>query len=102
MIPRTFPSSVDGNGRRRMRVFPVNSPVAANRFRTDPNGYIPVKYNAAPSNLNSYGTNDAIMVEVLSSVSGLQPWVDYIPVADDGALFRGQRTLMAIFRLIQP
>jgi len=46
--------------------------------------YIPVQQELEPNNVNSYGENDAIMVEEF--VGEGQAFIDYIPVYEEGTV----------------
>ena len=46
--------------------------------------YIPVQQELEPDNVNSYGENDAIMVEEFDGEG--QAFIDYIPVYEEGTV----------------
>ena len=74
MIPRTYPSSLI-SGERMIRVYEV---APSGQEYTD---YIPITVVSVPTaKRNTYDTDGGIVAEVLSSIVGLQAWVDYIPV----------------------
>lgn len=77
MIPRTYPSVyATANGRTDMVVYSLSSITGLKQWID----YIPVKNNASPTRLNSYGTNDAMSVSPLVSITGKKAWIDYVPV----------------------
>lgn len=83
MVPATYPTNSSG----QMVISTVSTPVAAERWLT----WIPVKVNASPTiSTGIYGTTDNIEGIPIEQAdpTGLQEWVDYIPVSvvvDDDA-----------------
>ena len=80
MLPKTYPS-VLVNGERAVVVLAIE---AVGYPFID---YIPVK--SVVTNVverNTYATNGAIAASVLDDGTGLQAWVDYIPVVVDDLL----------------
>ena len=79
MVPTTYPSRLN-SGHREMIVGKVTSPVAGERWLN----WIPIKVNAASGAENTYGTTTnigGIRIYQEPSLTGLQAWKDYIPVA---------------------
>jgi hypothetical protein len=76
MIPRTYPSITDSNGLNKMVVYVLSDVTGLDPWRD----YIPVKQVISPTNINKYGQNDAIAVEVLLTNSNKTPFKDYVPV----------------------
>lgn len=85
MKPVNFPDIFDSNSRKAAVVYYVTSPNLAKRWKTDIDGFIPVKEVATPDRYNSFNLGDAIAVYAIESVTGLIPWLHYIPVYVDAA-----------------
>lgn len=84
MIPQTFPSVVDANNRTKMVVYEVPSIVGLTRWID----YIPVKSPPNENDLslaNTFANDGFILSNGLTSVTGLQAFVDYIPIYVDNA-----------------
>lgn len=84
MIPQTFPSVVDANNRTKMVVYEVPSIVGLTRWID----YIPVKSPASENDLslaNTYDNAGFILSSGLTNVTGLQAFVDYVPIYVDNA-----------------
>jgi hypothetical protein len=81
LIPRTYPSTVDSNNIVRMTVFILSDVTGMTPWKD----YIPVKNVASPTQLNSYGQNDAIAVNVLDNNTDLVPFRHYVPVYVDNS-----------------
>lgn len=85
MKPVGFPDVFDTNSRKAATVYYVTSPNPLKRWKTDIDGFIPVKEVASPTRYNSFNSDDAIAVVAIASVAGLIPWIHYIPVYVDAA-----------------
>lgn len=82
MIPRTFPSVIEAL-QTKMVVFVLPSIVGKVAWID----YIPIKgVLSEPAALaNTYANDGFILVKKLTSSSGLQDWLDYIPVYEDAS-----------------
>lgn len=80
MVPATYPTRLNGTT-REMIVGKVGSPVAAERWLT----WIPIKVNASPTiSTGLHGTTgniEGVPIYQQADLTGLQAWVDYVPVA---------------------
>lgn len=76
MIPRTFPSTVDSNGRRSMTIFPLTSYSLSGRWKD----WIPVKGGGTAGKENTYAEDGGQVMTMLESISGMMAWKDYVPV----------------------
>lgn len=85
MKPVGFPDVLDSNSRKAVTIYFVTSPNLAKRWKTDLDGFIPVKEVVSPNKINAFGTGDAIAVVAIADVTGLVPWTQYIPVYIDSA-----------------
>jgi len=83
MIPRTFPSVLEGNT-RKMVVYILPSVVGLQAWKD----YIPVKGISVTNTAveNTYANDGYQVVKTLGSTTGTQAWVDYIPVYEDATL----------------
>lgn len=91
MIPQTWPSKVETQlvlNEDEEVVDEYKYTVYAISLLLDVSGlqrwvdYIPVQFNTTPTNLNSYGTNDALLVSEETGTA----WIDYIPVFEEGTV----------------
>jgi hypothetical protein len=79
MVPATYPTRLNGTN-REMIVGKVASPVAAERWLT----WIPIKVNASAGAENTYGIAGnigGIRIYQETSLTGLIPFKDYVPVS---------------------
>lgn len=81
MIPRTFPSIVDGNNNKtKARVFFLSSVTNLSEWID----YIPVKTVAPPfpAVANTYANNGYLLVDIISDATGLAAGRDYVALYD--------------------